>query len=88
MSDLVRRAERVEACREEIRSRSARLGTLYAKYGETPDYVTVDQHIEMIYEDNLKTIDEAVYGGAMNWFQAAALALNAMGSLLDGENDG
>lgn len=78
----------MEDYRFRIQAKSSSLGRLYADLGCTPAELTLQEHIEAINEDNLQTITEAAYGGAMTWFQAAELALDAMDKILDGENDG
>ena len=86
--DIAERAAIVEHKRGAVMAKSRALGELYAQLGCTPAGRSMDDHIEVIIEDNFKSMDEAAYGGAMTWLQAADLALAAMQDILDGDANG
>ena len=86
--DIAERAAIVEHKRGAVMTKSRALGELYARLGCTPAGLSMDDHIGVIIEDNFKSMDEAAYGGAMTWLQAADLALAAMQDILDGDANG
>lgn len=86
--DIAERAAIVEHKRGVIMTKSRALGELYARLGCTPAGLSMDDHVDEIIESNFKYMDEAAYGGAMTWLQAADLALHAMQDILDGDANG
>lgn len=73
-----------ERARHDLRGCCRLLAGLYASNGQAPDHLSTEQHAMLIYEEQLKMVDETADEGGMTWTEAAQLSVRAIEDILGG----